>query len=481
MLVDLRVLAFVLSLLVASCQHNSLTLNLKTITADNNIEFVGEWGEMVLPENPDDQDSPIIQLPFFRLKTKAQNKLPPIFVLAGGPGDSPSILEQLPTLLPMISELNEKSDLIILEQRGNGFSKPNLACPGFIELDLNESLTPSRFEQAYRKYINECYGNFPKDRLLQSYNVTTMVSDIESIRKGLGYDKIILFGGSFGSFHALNYIGAHPENVDRALLDSPEGLSHTVKLPSTADRSLEGLSQMVDENEVLHKRIPSFMDLVEQILSELEQNPVTVNLSNNDLQEKSIVIGKYDLQLITALELGRMGYREIPFRYLEMQSGNFNWLGEYAYQIRRFENRNLMAVATDCSSGASKERWEQVHKETSNAILGDALNNINFTACEDLGINPVIETNLKSKKSEVPLLLICGTQDARTPLSNAHEIARQHRHSKILEVKYGSHDLFREVFDELFPIMKEYLSIDNPMNYQIPIELIANNKLRTSS
>jgi len=396
--------------------------------------------------------------------------LPPIFLLAGGPGDNPSILLEIKNIAPILHEFTVKSDVIIIEQRGNGLSNPNLTCPESFNLPLNEPLTIEKFSKVYRSYIKGCKKFWEeKSRDLSSYNVISMADDINDIRKSLNYDKIMLFGGSFGSHHALTYAKKHPRHVDRILVDSPKGLTHTVKLPLNVDRVLKDLSKMVSRDAVLNTRIPSFIKMVKRQIQSLEASPIKVNVKHPKTNEwVQIVVGSYDLKLITASLLGRKKYRELPFRYLQMQEGDYSWLAQRAINIRVNQGENLMPVLTDCASGATADRWIKLEKQSKTAILGDALNSIRFKVC-DLLPNLNLSNELSSDFfTEIPIMLIYGSQDARTPPPNTKDIIKHFKNAHTIRVKNGSHDLFKEVWDEIKPIMINFLTTPNPKLFNSP-------------
>jgi len=97
----------------------------------------------------------------------------PVFVLHGGPGGSSSPY--------MRRFFNPEKFLIVLhDQRGAGKSKPYA--------ETKENTT---------QYL---------------------MQDIEQLRKRLNLDKIILFGGSWGSTLALAYAEMHPQNVNGMIL-----------------------------------------------------------------------------------------------------------------------------------------------------------------------------------------------------------------------------------------------------------------------
>src|SRR4029078_366057 len=52
------------------------------------------------------------------------------------------------------------------------------------------------------------------------YTTADSVADIEAVRRALGYERIALFGVSYGTVVAQHYAKAHPERVERLVLDS---------------------------------------------------------------------------------------------------------------------------------------------------------------------------------------------------------------------------------------------------------------------
>lgn len=427
----------------------------------NGSTYTFESGHLMVNENHENQGSRIIGIPFKRIRTRSKNPLPPVFLLEGGPANTNSIQRQWKNILPILSSFTQRSDLVVLEQRGNGDAFPNLQCPGSFSLSNSEPLTKEKFGQEYVKYISTCEKYWQQQGINPGeYHVVSMAKDIEALRSALGYEQIMLFGGSFGSHWALNYLKLYPQNVERVLIDSPEGYDHSVKLPSYAEEALISLSDLVAADPVLSEQVPNFYELAKQVAFELKQ-PKTVKTSNG----QNIILGLYDLQLITALDLGRSNYRALPYHYLQMSRGNYIWLADRTLELRRGLNYNLMAVIADCTSGASPVRWLKAEETSAQTVLGDALNNINFEACSFLDIAPLGEKIRVSITSEVPILVIVGSQDARTPLSNALEILSSFPNGRLLEVKNASHDVFQESSEVLFPLIRTYLSREDPMYY----------------
>jgi pimeloyl-ACP methyl ester carboxylesterase len=129
-----------------------------------------------------------------------------LFVLAGGPGQSASEAfggDGLGVLAPAL----HRRDLIVFDQRGTGRSGL-LRCPALESSTLFDAgLAASR-----------CARRLGARR--HHYTSRASVEDIEAIRRELGHPKITLFGTSYGARVAVGYALTYPGNVERLVLDS---------------------------------------------------------------------------------------------------------------------------------------------------------------------------------------------------------------------------------------------------------------------
>jgi pimeloyl-ACP methyl ester carboxylesterase len=133
-----------------------------------------------------------------------------IVALAGGPGQAaiPSATELASILGPGLAQ----RDLIVFDQRGTGQSN-RLRCPAF------EGIFGSITQAAA-----SCATQLGAARGF--YRTADSVDDIEAIRVESGYNKLVLFGVSYGTKVAEDYAAKYPASVEALVLDSvvpPEG------------------------------------------------------------------------------------------------------------------------------------------------------------------------------------------------------------------------------------------------------------------
>jgi pimeloyl-ACP methyl ester carboxylesterase len=131
---------------------------------------------------------------------------PPLLVLAGGPGQSATRAFAGPSLGFLYSVYRNR-DLIVYDQRGTGRSGL-LRCRRLERASLLEAGSPA----------GACARGLGPRRA--AYTTRDSVDDIEAIREELGAERISLFGTSYGTKVALGYARVHPSRVERLVLDS---------------------------------------------------------------------------------------------------------------------------------------------------------------------------------------------------------------------------------------------------------------------
>jgi pimeloyl-ACP methyl ester carboxylesterase len=174
-----------------------------------------EWGECAFPIAgpvrcgvlgvPEDWSKPNtsnrIRLTFAILGAKKASDSPhaPIAYLTGGPGVSTYIgLEHLRE-----SRLNDQRDIVMLEPRGYGYSKPWLACDSVEQL-------------------RACYDNYTGSGIdVTLYSTEFSVYDYEALRIRLGLEKWNIYAVSYGTFWASHYARLFPNSLRSLMMDSP--------------------------------------------------------------------------------------------------------------------------------------------------------------------------------------------------------------------------------------------------------------------
>jgi pimeloyl-ACP methyl ester carboxylesterase len=161
---------------------------------------------LTVPLDPSGATPGTITLALRRHRAPVGEASSAVIALAGGPGQSaiPFAEDFAETLGPLL----DTRDLIVFDQRGTGRSHP-LSCHGFE--------APGAYRSA-GQLVTACAEQIGPERAF--YTTPDTVADIEAIRRAGGYEKLVLYGTSYGTKVAEEYAQEYPSHVEALVLDS---------------------------------------------------------------------------------------------------------------------------------------------------------------------------------------------------------------------------------------------------------------------
>jgi pimeloyl-ACP methyl ester carboxylesterase len=146
-----------------------------------------------------------VPLSIERRLSGAQPTRDALVALAGGPGQP--VLGHASFIAKVMAPALASRDLLLFDQRGTGSSDP-LSCSAFEQLS---NATEAQLFERCALDIGPARGDFTT---LESVN------DIEAVRQAAGYEKLVLYGTSYGTKVALEYAERFPQHVEALVLDS---------------------------------------------------------------------------------------------------------------------------------------------------------------------------------------------------------------------------------------------------------------------
>ena len=427
-----------------------------------------EFGELTVAENRKKPGSRLIQLAFVRFKSTAKNPAAPIVYLAGGPGGS-GIGAARGTRFPLFMAMRQVADVIALDQRGVGLSKPNLLCEETVSFAPDKLHKREELIELYRKQSRACAVTFKqRDVDLTGYNTNESADDLEDLRRAIGAAKISLWAISYGTHLSLAATKRHEKSIDRMILAGVEGPSHTIKLPSNIQKHLEHLDRLVKADANLSKDIPSFLNLVKGVLERVEREPVVVEVVDPSSKKAvTVALNKFAIQMLTVYSFGS-GEAALPARYHAMSKGDFSLPAQGWLNLSR-ANRlgSAMTYLMDCASGLSNERRKRIASEARTTLLEDVMDFPFPDVCDAWGNVDAGATFRAAAKSSIPTLFISGTLDVRTPPSNAEEVSKGFPNSLHLIIDGAVHS------DPLF--------LSSPQIKDVMLEFMKGQKISTTN
>ncbi|HEX8636937.1 MAG TPA: alpha/beta hydrolase, partial [Pyrinomonadaceae bacterium] len=136
----------------------------------------------------------------------------PVFGIAGGPGQGAAQLVA-PVFFRELAPVNRERDIVLVDQRGTGNSNP-LNCP---INSLKEAINYIGGDYPVENW-KACRLELEKKADLRFYTTSIAMDDLDEVRESLGYEKINLFGVSYGTRAALAYLRQHPASVRSVIL-----------------------------------------------------------------------------------------------------------------------------------------------------------------------------------------------------------------------------------------------------------------------
>jgi len=413
--------------------------------------FNAERGMMFVPLNRSKENSDVIAVEVFRFKRseKADPEALPIFYLHGGPsfGGLERSLERLGTFEEQWLPFLNVSDVVVVSQRGIGPSKP---------MTIVETTTkPLPPDQPYddEKAVAEYQQVLAREKAvweelgldLRGFTVVEAAADVNDVRKALGYDKIVIWGGSFGSHWGMTLMRYHPEIVERAILRGMEGPDHTYDHPGHFWNVYKRVAEEAEKAPELKGLIPvgGLIKAIETVIKRVEEKPFRVTITNQETRESQDVL--FDAESIKRLASGySRGLPAWPADVITLYRGDFSRAAERA--VRRYQNsgrsfRTASYWMLDCGSGITAKRLAEYNTDPSLKIIGRKNWGYN-TGCpvwgSDLGdeFRQNFETN-------IPTVIVHGTWDTSTPYENALELVPYFKNSKFIPLIRGPHGAIR--------------------------------------
>lgn len=222
-----------------------------------------------VPEDPEDPEGRTIPLRVMVLPAEEEGAADdPVFILAGGPGQAATDLAM--PVGARLPEVVRTRDIVLVDQRGTGASN-QLTCSLFEEEPSISSETglPEIPEADWRECLAEL------DAAPEHYTTPVAMDDLETVRRALGYGRINLWGGSYGTRAALVYLRRHAESVRAVVLDGVAPVDMRIPLSFAADgqRALNLLLDGCAEDADCAARFPRLPEMVGELLASLDRDP----------------------------------------------------------------------------------------------------------------------------------------------------------------------------------------------------------------
>ncbi|MBI1278672.1 MAG: alpha/beta fold hydrolase [Anaerolineaceae bacterium] len=414
-----------------------------------------DCGYLTVTEDRSQPDGRMIKLAVAVFHSDNPQKNPtPLIYLEGGPGGS--ALEYLSlTFNDRYAELLKDQDIILFDQRGVGRSQPALDCKEVTDLTwntLDQVLTVDEAVRLGNEAVTACANRLAGEGIhLSSYNSAENASDVNDLRIALGYDKLDLYGISYGTKLALTIMRDHPEGVRSAIIDSifPPQVTNN-DAPINFERSLNVLFKGCAADSACHTAFPDLEKVFYDTIDQLNANPVSFQVTNPTTAQKHDVKMDGDsfaatiFQALYATEI----LSELPKTIYDVHNGETGFLSLWTQlELTQLDVVSVgMNYAVQCTEELAFDTTssiEAVLAKINPKLRGFARRNgiddTQIGLCSAWNTTKPNPIENEPVKSDIPTLVVSGEYDPITPPQYGQETAATLSNSYFFEFPGAGH------------------------------------------
>jgi pimeloyl-ACP methyl ester carboxylesterase len=341
-----------------------------------------------------------------------------------------------------INALRDEYNVVFVDNRGTGLSHP-FAC------DLYASEHPELY---FRQLIPDAPLRKCRDRLLANtdlndYGTDIAADDLESLRSALGYPKIVLDGGSYGTEFFLDYARRHPEHVESIVLQGvapPHFLIIPLQDAGGAQQAFENLASACEADKTCSKNFPNFRAHFMALVHRFDAGPVKMTVVNASHARVSVSLSKE----VFADRLRQSLYSEdvasyVPFATEHAYRGDYGPLADLVELATDNFGRGLdigLNLSVMCAEDIPFITSADIARMSASTFEGDARVRSQEHACAIWNVRPAPAAFQDPVHTTAPVLMISGADDPTTPPIYGTEALAFMPNGRQLIIPNASHD-----------------------------------------
>ncbi len=411
-----------------------------------------QCGYLTVPADHAAASGATIRLAVVILKSQAAAPTPdPLFIAQGGPGGS-TIDTYASTLLS--DRPYPERDIVLFDQRGTLHSQPVLYCTEIDALTvqtIDQNLSPEESERLNLEAMTACRKRLADQGInLSNFNSLQNAEDIESLRQALGYDKINLYGVSYGTLLALHYMRLHPESLRSVILDGVVPPQTNVFLygGQTENASFSRLFAACQADAACNAEFPDLEKVFFDLVARLNKEPARItihDIEHNKTYPNAVVNGDTFQWLTFQLLYSGDVLTALPRLIYDARQGDFEVAGRILGILLFDQSMSYgMYYSVECAEDADFTPAEQdlsgVRPEI--ARLEQRSPQAMLDVCQAWNVQPLGPQVDEPVVSDLPTLLLSGAFDPVTPAPYAEQVAANLKHSYSFVFPAGGHGQF---------------------------------------
>jgi pimeloyl-ACP methyl ester carboxylesterase len=382
-------------------------------------------GYLTVPEDPATPSGRTIDLHVAVIPAIASDPQPdPMFMLAGGPGGAAT--ESLAWTAATYQGIHLTRDIVLVDQRGTGGSN---------ELTLDEppdvgGLAPDEVEATTERWIAEQLAGLDADP--RFYTTSVAMDDLDLVREALGYDRINLYGGSYGATAAQYYIRQHDDRLRAVVLDGATLLDVPVfeLIAPASQRALDIAFDRCAADPTCAAEYPDLRAEFDRALELASAEPITTGVTDPTTGTPFVIDRIAFTSAVHGALISADGVAALPL--LVHAAAAERW-DEVATAVVRASGGapprggiQVMSGVIRCSEAWARFDVDEVTKQGAGSYHLEAEVAIARSQADGCQFAPpgiVPADDAEPARSDVPVLFLVGEADPQDPPSNIADAA----------------------------------------------------------
>ena len=358
----------------------------------------------------------------------------PLFHLEGGPGVAATVEAGLYAV--ELPEYRRRRDVVLVDRRGTGGSN-GLECPS--------DEMRSQLEQMYpAKEVADCRRSLEGRADLTQYTTDAAADDLDDVRAALGYEKVDLFGLSYGTRLALVYMRRHPERVRSVVLmgTAPTDLAMPLHHAPDGQRALELMFADCAADAGCARAFPRLRQEMVEVLDRLDRSPAPVTLEDPRSGRPvtyHLTRGAFAEQVRSRL-YAPAARAAVPQAIHAASRGDF---GPFLEPLRAGGGGPAIAeglyLSVTCAEDVPFIDPAEAERLAAGTALGLYRVREQRAACAEWPRGAVSPEFRRPVESKAPTLILSGERDPVTPPRLGEEVVRHLPNGRHLVIPQGAH------------------------------------------
>jgi pimeloyl-ACP methyl ester carboxylesterase len=418
-------------------------------------------GHVRVPLDHRDPDGETIRIAVAVVAARTPTPAPdPLVFLGGGPGDELLALALAGTADPASGAAGvlASRDIVLLDQRGAGFSRPALRCNSLRA--TADAMLDARSAAVNRALLDRAAACARRLRRagneLGAFTTPANARDLDRVRQALGYPQVNLSGTSYGSFLALEAARPSPPWIRSLILASPAPTDRNLveDAPVSYRGSVRALAAACAASAACAAVTPDFEASLNRVVARLTRRPRRIRVPVEGRAPVEVLLdGPGVSGLVFLLLYAPEGIRALPGVIGAAERGDlFPLIGALAAiteapdrlsEGMQFSFWCAEEIATT-SPGRLRRAAGRVGLAQGRAfqnapLLGLLFGPDAFALCDEWDVRRSPPSLFEPVRTAIPTLIVTGRFDPITPPAHGAWLARTLPRAFLVEIAAAGH------------------------------------------